>query len=215
MQEIGILLTGSMLGLAHAFDADHIAAISAIVASERNPLKAMKVGALWGLGHSTSILAAGFLVLAAKVAIPARVSDLFEAAVGAALVFLGARVLRLRNRSAEDSPLHTHFFDRRRGAVSFFVGVLHGLAGSGAITLLILTTISSPRIGGLYLLIFSLGATASMTVLSWLMARPLAMWTSPAHRYGRWCQAAIGAYGIVLGGYMITAHGFLPLLAER
>ncbi len=212
MNQLTILLSGLALGLAHAFDADHIAAVSAIVTSERNPRKAMRVGALWGLGHSTSILTAGFIVLMARVSVPERISDLFEASVGAALMTLGLRVLRLRNRTAEDSPLHTHFFDRRRGVVSFFVGVLHGLAGSGAITLLVLTTVDSARTGVLYLLIFSLGATISMATVSRLMARPLAMWTSPAHRYGRWCQAAIGLYGTALGTWMLAVHGLMPLL---
>jgi len=214
MDSLGILLSGLLLGLTHAFDADHIAAISAIVTETRRPLKAIRVGALWGLGHATSIFAVGLLVIGGKLAVPPGLPRIFEAGVGAMLVFLGARVLKMSGRSAEESGLHKHPHEPRRDMVSFLVGLAHGLAGSGAITLLILATISEPRTALAYLAVFGGGATASMSVLSFLMARPLAMWTSPAHRYGRWVQRGVGTYALALGAFMFVSQTVLPVFAK-
>ncbi|MBI4181022.1 MAG: urease accessory protein UreH [Chloroflexi bacterium] len=111
-----ILLLGLLLGLRHAFDADHLVAVSTIVSAYRNPLRAIWVGVSWGLGHTTTLFLMGILVLFLNVTLPEQITHLFEFLVGVVLVLLGVQVFWSLRRSrihlhthSHDSQSHVHF----------------------------------------------------------------------------------------------------------
>src|ERR1700716_289176 len=89
------LAIGFLLGLKHATEADHLVAVTTIVSEQRSVLRAGFVGALWGVGHTISLLVVGVLVIVLEVAIPLRVANALEFGVALMIIFLGARVLYL------------------------------------------------------------------------------------------------------------------------
>src|SRR5207237_7885785 len=105
---------GFLLGLKHATEADHLVAVSTIVSERRSLWQAAGVGALWGVGHTTSLLAAGLLVIALGVAIPARVANFLELAVALMIIFLGTRLLYMILHSRPDLHVHAHTHDGKR-----------------------------------------------------------------------------------------------------
>ena len=113
---LAILLLGLLLGVRHAFDADHLVAVTTIISTYRNPLRAIWVGVSWGLGHTTTLLLVGVLVLFLKVTLPEPIAHLFEFLVGVMLVILGVQVFWSLRRSrvhlhphSDDSQEHVHF----------------------------------------------------------------------------------------------------------
>ena len=160
---------GFVLGLKHATEADHVAAVSAIVSDRRSIAQSAVVGGLWGLGHTASLLFAGFFVVGLGIAIPERVAILFELVVALMIIFLGARLLRMR------LPSHTH---RLSGSRPLLVGIVHGLAGSAALTLLVLAEVvrhGSVLLGFAYLLIFGAGSIGGMLLMSTLISLPFSL----------------------------------------
>jgi hypothetical protein len=173
-----LLVTGFVFGLRHAFDADHIAAMSALVSGSSSLKRSMWRGVVWGAGHTATLLVVGLAVLVFKVAIPAQLEAVFETAVGIMLVGLGAAVLlgifggenkvHVHPATAE-SHSSTYSFDGK----AFAVGALHGLAGSAAIMLIVLTTARSIHLGLAYIIVFGLGSILGMLVFSGAIAIPL------------------------------------------
>jgi len=181
---------GFLLGLKHATEADHLAAVSTIVSQRRSLCQSAMVGALWGAGHTASLLVVGFLVIAMGLAIPDRIANLFELAVAVMIVFLGMRILRVHahsHRHGGSSHVHLHFQDDAhthdahmplsswRAAL---VGMMHGLAGSAALTLLVLT--QALHQGGTvlafaYLVVFGFGSIGGMLVMSSLIGLPFSL----------------------------------------
>ena len=194
----GLLLLGLITGIRHSLEADHIAAVSAIMAASKrqNMLRrAPLLGALWGLGHSASLFSAGLVVLLLAVSIPQKVSGTLEFGVGVMLVFLGATTLTgfsigkfvrgLFNRHSHEhfhvhedtGVVHSHehdHHDHRHGHKSLIVGMIHGMAGSGALLLVVLSTINSVPLGLAYITIFGAGSIASMAAMSTLLGLPFA-----------------------------------------
>ncbi|TSC86720.1 MAG: Urease accessory protein ureH [Microgenomates group bacterium Gr01-1014_7] len=163
------LILGFILGIKHAFEPDHLIAVSTIVVDQKNPLKAALVGTFWGLGHTTTLFITGVLVLLLKLSIPERVSLTFEFFAGVMLIILGARAIqrgRVILNFHQEKPTH------RKHHVSFFIGTVHGLAGTGAVMLLVLSTIPSLMQGLYYILLFGLGSTLGMTAMSFLLGLP-------------------------------------------
>jgi high-affinity nickel permease len=196
----GILLLGLVTGLRHSIEADHVAAVLSVVASSRKNIKrASLLGAIWGLGHTTSLFIAGLLVLLLAVNISETVSSRLEFGVGIMLLFLGITTftgwsigkffkgLRHRKLSTSSSShdhihhhqgnvvhSHRHVHDRehRHGHKSLIIGMVHGLAGSGALLLIVLSTINSIPLGLAYIAIFGAGSIAGMAGISTLMGIP-------------------------------------------
>jgi high-affinity nickel-transport protein len=212
---------GFLLGLTHALDADHVAAVGTLVSESSRLRRSSLLGASWGVGHAASLLAAGLLVLGLRLAIPPRLSAAAEFAVGLMLVGLGARAIwkvlcekrlhwhveehhgvrhlhlhahRVRGGTAR---AHAHRFPLQRGP--FLVGCLHGLAGSGPLTLLVLSTLSSPLAGLAYLGLFSLGSIAGMTLLSGLLSLPVAFARQRGAGFARRVRMTAGAISLALG----------------
>jgi len=212
---------GFLLGMTHALDADHVAAVGTLVSETRGLRRSSLLGASWGVGHSASLLAAGLLVLGLRLAIPPGLSAAAEFAVGLMLVGLGARAiwkvlsekrlhwhvheedgvrrLHLHAHTLADAATraHAHPFPLQRRP--FFIGCLHGLAGSGPLTLLVLSTLSSPLAGLAYLGLFSLGSIAGMTLLTGLLSLPMAYALQRGVAFGGQVQMLAGGISLLLG----------------
>src|SRR5690606_38133302 len=160
----GLLLLGFLFGLYHAREADHIAAVSAIVSERKNLLAASIVGGFWGLGHTISLFAVGALVIFAKLRISESAEAWLEGIDGIILVLLGLNPIS-KIFTAEKIHTHTHTHDglehahlhvhhdepaeashHRFAPRSVAVGMVHGLAGSAGLMLLVLPTIQSPAV---------------------------------------------------------------------
>lgn len=174
---------GALLGMRHALEPDHLAAVSTLMTGERSSAKAAWLGAWWGLGHTLTLFAAGTLLVMMQTEMPAIAARTFEVGVVLLLIGFGMRAIYQGARRAPAGPTHTHRkpgtsssfrVDRWTAARPFLVGAVHGLAGSGALTAIVATTLPSTmtRLG--YLFLFGVGSTAGMAVLSGLMGWPLA-----------------------------------------
>lgn len=195
------ILLGALLGLRHATDADHVVAVTTIVARERTALGAARVGALWGVGHTLTLLAVGGAIVGFRVAVPPRVGLALEFSVALMLILLG--FANLRARAAEPAP--------RSAARPFLVGLVHGLAGSAAVALLVLATIRSTAGALLYLSVFGLGTIAGMVTVTVLLALP-ALYAGPrvarAHTGIRLAAGALSiAFGLLLARGLVVEGG--------
>jgi high-affinity nickel-transport protein len=196
---LGVAL-GLGLGARHALEPDHLAAVSVLAADGPGARRGAVVGALWGAGHTMSLLACALVVAWAAAELPARLTDGFELAVAAMLVLLGARALYLGAQGGRrmDGAAHT---PGARGVFALrplVVGALHGLAGSGALTALIMTRWPSGPGRLSFVFLFGIGSIGAMTVISslagWRLAR-LARRPVAARRV----FAVVGALSAALG----------------
>jgi len=203
LSTLAVLGIGLVFGLRHATEVDHVVAVSTIVSQHKNVLRSAAVGAMWGAGHTAALLVIGALVLSLRVAIPERVSSWLEFGVALMIIGLGISALwRALRRSSEVhvhqhshdglSHKHVHFHEKqtrhepsshsahshdvsRIGWKPLLIGTMHGVAGSGALTLLVLTQINSPWVGMLYLGIFGVGSIVGMLLMSGLIGLPFAL----------------------------------------
>jgi ABC-type nickel/cobalt efflux system permease component RcnA len=206
---------GFLLGLKHALDADHLVAVSAMVGRGRSFWSSWRVGAWWGIGHSAAIFVASLGVIALRRSIPESAANVLEAGVGAMLVLLGADLLRrlfkgeLRVHAHEhDGHSHLHAHVGPAAAPGhhhvakrpLLVGVVHGLAGSAALTLFVVSTIRSPLAALGYVAVFGLGTVVGMAVMSTLVGLPLALASRQASGLAGRIQllAALGSIGFGL-----------------
>ncbi len=227
----GIALLGLLLGMRHATDPDHVVAVTTILSRENRIGAAARIGVIWGLGHTLTVLLVGAAIIVFKIAIPARLGLAMEFAVAVVLILLGiGAALRLLRRVArhisgdrlqhsDSLALHSHhhshvdaahehshihlkphdhhpvdlasslsngldpqsemvpqaFAARRPLVRSFSVGLVHGLAGSAAIALLVLSAIPQPLWATLYLAVFCLGTIVGMGLITTAIATPFMM----------------------------------------
>jgi cytochrome c biogenesis protein CcdA len=166
------LLITLYVGFTHAFETDHLLAVGNMV-TQRNSIKlSLKDGMYWGLGHTTTILLIGLLALIFRVNLPETYFKYFEATVGLMLVALGIYRLWLffKNKKARiHNHLHPHSHPHK---LAYGVGLVHGLAGSGALVLLVMAQIKEPLSGMLYLLLFGLGSIVGMLLAAGLFSFP-------------------------------------------
>ncbi len=177
MLESAITL-GLFLGARHASDVDHVCAIASLLKSGQGLRGALKTALLWSLGHSVTFFSIGVLV-EGPVTLPAKWEPITELLVGALLVGLG--FLQWRHAhcpvpAAAAAPSHP-------GLRVTLVGIVHGLAGSAAIALLALTTLQERFAALLFLLLFGLGVSAGMVLLTLLLSLPLRMVTDNSDRW--------------------------------
>jgi high-affinity nickel-transport protein len=185
------LLLGLLQGLRHAFEPDHLAAVSTFAAERRSPRAGITLGLAWGLGHALTLLVAGGALLALRTRMPAHVEDACELVVAAMLVLLGARciarALREGGKGAEmhhhhgagshvhpTSAPHVHVSRFALAKRPLLVGLVHGLAGSGALAALAVTRIASVPTGLAFIAVFAAGATLGMALLTGALGWPLA-----------------------------------------
>jgi len=198
---------GTLLGMRHALEPDHLAAVSTLMTGERSSAKAAWLGAFWGLGHTLTLFTAGALLVVLQTEMPAIAARVLEVCVVLLLVGFGVRAIYQGARRVPAGPTHSH---RRPGAFSPFqmdrwtlarplaVGAVHGLAGSGAMTALVVTTLPSTatRLG--YLMLFGVGSIVGMAALSGLLGWPIARLGSH-HLFTRAASLAVGCVSTALG----------------
>lgn len=169
-------------GFTHAFETDHLLAVSNLV-SRRHQLKhAMIDGVFWGLGHSSTILVVGVLMLLFRLQLPAGLFHGFEAAVGVLLIVLA--IVRLRKLWVPAPEVHAS--NQPTGKTAYGIGLVHGLAGGGALVVLVMTQQSTAWAGLFYLLLFGLGSVGGMLLAASLFSVPFTRhllqqrWIQPA-----------------------------------
>jgi hypothetical protein len=160
---------GLVLGARHAFEPDHLAAVATLVSTER---RATVLGALWGAGHTATLFAVGGALVVLRARLPGPVAQAFEVGVAAMLLVLGTRSIVWAFRG--HAPDHFHVGRRTLPKRPFFVGMAHGLAGSGALTALALASMPSTASALVYLLLFGLGSVVAMAMATGLLGWPLA-----------------------------------------
>ena len=207
--EPGLAVTlGFVLGIRHAADADHVAAVSSIVSGDRSILRSTFLGVLWGFGHMATLLLAGFLILVLKLEVPAGMAVILEMAVGIALVLLGVSVIRefwVRkahvHRHGHGPYTHLHLHSHLRDARGWHG---HALAGSAALTLLFLTSMASVSHGLLFTLVFGLGSILGMLLLSTAMGLPFSL-TANREGLNAKMRFTAGLLSIGVGGSIILS----------
>jgi hypothetical protein len=215
---------GSLLGMRHALEPDHLAAVTTLVGRERNGYKAAFLGMCWGLGHTAALVAVGTVLVLLRTEMPPPLADLFEALVAVMLIALGVRAIvqaarhdaapphRHPHRFAVHShggvPPHVHIGAWTLARQPLLVGAVHGLAGSGALTALVLTTLPTTAARLTYMALFGLGSMAGMAALSGLLGWPLARFG--AHQaVARTVSFSVGCLSTLLGiawGYPFAAR---------
>ena len=220
LSTISILLVGFALGLQHAVEADHLAAVSTIVSEKKSLLTASIVGGFWGLGHTIALLGVGAVVIFLKVQISETTEARLEAAVGAMLILLGLNALRklfaadkvhihkhehdgrehvhIHSHEAQPEPSHHRFSPR-----SILIGLVHGLAGSAALMLLILPIIPAPAVALLYIVIFGIGSIGGMMAMSFLIGLPLHFTAGRFTLLNGAVRVAAGLFSLTLGSYIV------------
>ena len=223
---IAVLLIGFVFGLYHAIEADHLAAVSAIVSEHKNVWTASIIGGFWGLGHTISLFIVGALVIFAKVQISERTEGILEGVVGIMLVLLGINAIRKiftaekihahkhDHHGHEHIHLHIHAEEKaershhRFAPRSVVVGMVHGLAGSAGLMLLVLPTISSASVALIYIAIFGVGSIAGMMIMSLLMGLPLYFTAERFVAINKGIRFLAGAFSLVWGALLINEKFF-------
>jgi ABC-type nickel/cobalt efflux system permease component RcnA len=230
------LVFGLVFGLKHAVEADHLAAVSTIVSERKSLLSSSLVGGLWGVGHTISLLVAGLAVLLLNVRIGERTALALEFAVALMLIALGANALRRlfgggrlhlhAHRHGSRAHAHPHVHDvveeaivdshhrLRFGFRPLVVGLIHGLAGSAALMLLVLSTVTSRMAGLAFIVVFGVGSIGGMMAMSLLLGLPLQLTASRFARTHKAVQVLAAVFSIGLGVMMAYRIGILDGLFD-
>ena len=182
------LTLGFALGLRHATDADHIAAIGTISTEERSTARAAMVGASWGLGHSLSVLLVGGALVIMRLPMPVRLALALEFCVALMLIGLGMRSLIAQRRAGHVSATRP-----------LLIGIMHGLAGSAVLAFLVISSTTSALSAALYLVCFCIGTIAGMALVTAMLTLPVRASARHAHRIERYVRVAAGVASIAIG----------------
>lgn len=224
----GILTLGLLLGLQHAMEADHLAAVASLTARDRSLGDAARQGTAWGLGHSLTLLLVGGGVLLIDGLIGERTALLLESVVGLMLILLGLDVLlrlwlkrvhfHIHSHDSEthihahahapgsrhDADPHHHRHAKRLPLRSLLVGMVHGMAGSAALIVFALGSVSSVWEGLAYIAVFGLGSVIGMTALAVVISLPL-RWSARSLTWAHnGLTAVLGIFTLGLG--MLILH---------
>lgn len=197
---IETLLLACAIGFGHAFEADHLVAVSSIVTKRNSTILAIKDGIYWGLGHTSIILVAGLIYLFGKLVLNEDIFRYFEAVVGIMLIILGATRLYKLIRFTDIAYTHVHEGSHK---IAFGIGAIHGLAGSGAILLTVLAQNKSNFNGILYILVFGFGSVLGMMVASGIFSIPFSVRYLKNKWFGK-VLSILSAVVCIILGYMIV-----------
>jgi len=192
---ISVAILGFLLGVRHAVDPDHVVAMSTIATRTTGLRRAAGVGALWGIGHTLTILLVGGAIILLKVVISPRVGLAMEFSVALMLIVLGFQNV-MSARKAETRAPST--------ARPFLVGMVHGMAGSAAIVLLVLATVSDPRWAFAYLALFGIGTVLGMAIVTASIALPASLAVTRVRNARRWLTLASGVVSVALGVFLAS-----------
>lgn len=226
---LGILGFGFLLGLKHATDADHLAAVSTIITERRSLWSSAFIGGVWGLGHTISLFLAGVFVLLLDFQIGERAERILEFGVGVMLFLLGLNVLRKLLRGGylhfhahehgERVHVHPHIHGKRErdepethhgfsfSPRALIIGMIHGLAGSAGLMLVMIPTIESRTVGLLYILVFGIGSIGGMMLMSFLVSLPFRLTATRFNRFNYALQSLAGLVSVGLGLFIIYEKG--------
>jgi high-affinity nickel-transport protein len=220
-----ILVLGFFLGMRHATDVDHVVAVTTIVSRERSVRGAALLGSLWGVGHTLTIVLVGGAIILFSIVIPPRVGLSMEMAVAVMLVVLGAlnatgameridEAAHAARHGVAPGEAHAAAHEGRpsglaAAARSLVVGVVHGLAGSAAVALLVLTTLRDTRWAVLYLVVFGVGTIAGMMLLTIAMVTPLALAARRMTNLPRTMARVTGLVSVALGIFLAYRIGIV------
>jgi ABC-type nickel/cobalt efflux system permease component RcnA len=251
---ISIIVLGFFLGMRHATDPDHVIAVTTIVSRQRSMRHAAVIGALWGVGHTITIVLVGSAIILFGVVIPPRLGLTMELGVGLMLILLGILNLSGFTRwitemftpsvdalhghvhpHVHGDYIHTHahghepekhghaeeatpvgWMDRIFGQLGLYqavrpllVGLVHGLAGSAAVALLVLTTIRDPYGAIAYLLVFGIGTIAGMMIITTAIALPFKYSQQRFARFNRALQVVSGVISLAFGIFIVYKMGYV------
>ncbi len=235
---LGFLSLGFLVGMSHALEADHVAAVGALATSGKHSPKRMAVlGASWGLGHTSTLFVVSLIVIGLGFALSELTAASLEFAVGCMLVVLGLNVVRkmwagnisFRVHQHGDGPSHVHALKgtecrssaTEQGHVhasgfslrAYLVGLFHGAAGSAALIVLVAATTQSVVSGLLYVLVFGLGSVAGMSLLTYAVSWPLGLGAKVSSRLFTAVQGGAAALAIFVGGEVMMETGEVILSA--
>jgi hypothetical protein len=231
---ISAMLLGLLLGMRHALEADHIAAVASLVVSSRSTRISLLHGAAWGVGHTMTLMVVGTFVILTHSAFSTTTAVVLEGCVGLMLIALGLDVARRMVRDRIHLHLHEHpggvrhFHAHSHTGASIahqhdghehrhlggephgfpkravFVGLMHGLAGSAALVVWALRTTDSVGLGLLYMALFGLGSVIGMALLSATIAMPFNYSGRHQLRLQLSLQGIAGLTNLGLGAYVIV-----------
>ncbi len=226
---ISLLILGFLIGMRHAMDADHLAAVAAISTQQNSIHSTIKHGLVWGLGHTTTLFLFGSMVIWMDTVIPEQLANYLEIAVGFMLIALGLDVLRrvIRDRvhfhqhqhnkpdahfhahshngeSNHQQSTHQHSHNQKFPFRTLFIGFMHGMAGSAALILITMETIDSLWAGMLYMLLFGFGSMLGMAIISAIIAIPLRASANGLTWMHNGLQTGIGLLTLGLGVTVIA-----------
>jgi ABC-type nickel/cobalt efflux system permease component RcnA len=215
---------GLLLGIRHSTDPDHVVAVSTIVSKQRSIRAAGLIGSIWGLGHTLTIFAVGSMIILFGVVIPPRLGLSMEFSVALMLILLGVlnltgtmqRITSYLTRTGKTADKEETSVDQSAGRFGLYqclrplvIGIVHGLAGSAAVALLVLSTIHSPLWATVYLLIFGAGTMVGMMCMTAVMAVPLACAGDRFGGFSRFFTVASGVVSVCFGFFLVYQLGFL------
>ncbi|HTM45906.1 MAG TPA: high-affinity nickel-transport family protein [Polyangiaceae bacterium] len=222
MTLLAILVLGFFLGMRHATDADHVVAVSTMVSRERRPKAALLMGALWGIGHSLTILVVGGAIILFGLVVPPRLGLSMEMSVAVMLIVLGAMNLSgtlghmsdlAKDKSqaiAQEEPLRASSMRTPGWLIRpLVVGIVHGLAGSAGIALLVLATIRAAGWAMLYLALFGLGTVVGMMTLTMAMSLPVVLAPQRFTPNERLLAKVTGIASVTFGLFLAYRVGFV------
>ena len=235
LSTIGVLVFGFGLGLKHAVEADHLAAVSTIVSERKSVLSSSLVGGLWGIGHTISLFVVGVVVILLHIKISERVAQGLEFGVALMLVALGVSALNKligggklhahRHEHGDHLHVHPHIHHKSHdaspaphrsthhglhiGKRPLLIGMVHGLAGSAALMLLVLSTISTPLVALIYIVIFGIGSIGGMMLMSALVGLPLRLAAGSSARANLAMRGLAGLFSLCFGLFMVYEIGFV------
>ncbi|MBK9030876.1 MAG: urease accessory protein [Myxococcales bacterium] len=206
---------GVALGARHAFEPDHLAAVSTLVSERPRPRQAALLGALWGLGHTAALALIGVVLVVARAQLAPAFERGLELVVAAMLIVLGTRGIALALRDGRRGavrahahgghthvhagpPVHVHVLTRSLALRPLLIGLVHGAAGSGALAALALAEMPSPATAALYVLLFGLGSMVGMAAISAAAAASMARLPLGATAWRR-VRVGTGALAVAIG----------------
>lgn len=238
---LSVLGFGLLLGIRHATDADHVVAVTTIVSRQKKIHSATIIGILWGIGHSVTVTLIAIPIIAYSFVVPPKVGLGLEFAVGVMLVFLGFINLsgitekftkqltptihnhkHIHEEYKEHSHMHAHIFSAFQENMHhiglfqtvrpLFIGFVHGLAGSTAITLLILSTIHNHALAVIYLFIFHIGVIIGMMLITTLLGVSITVVRKKSHSIHKYLIIVSGLFSIGFGLYLMYQTGVVDWL---
>jgi sulfite exporter TauE/SafE len=225
-QMFGVLTLGFAIGMQHALEADHVAAVSSVVSGDRGVRSMAMRGAVWGLGHTLVLMVVGGAAVVMGLSLSPRFTNGLEFCVGLMLILLGAHVLYRLARErvhfhshrhedgsthfhahshrgesrAHDPSNHNHEHPDKRWVRPLLVGVMHGLAGTAAVVVITAAAQTTPAVGIAYIAVFGVGSIVGMAAVTAIIAIPISMTARSLTRINRVLQVTVGTLTMGIGG---------------